>query len=351
LGTQENKETGNNKLEKMNIIIPMAGMGKRMRPHTLTTPKPMIPVAGKPIVQRLVEDIARVVDQKIEQIAFVVGDFGKETEKGLLDIADSIGAKGSIHYQLEALGTAHAILCASEALQGKVVVAYADTLFKADFKLDSNKDGIIWVNRVENPEQFGVVKLNPDNSIEGFYEKPSEFVSDLAIIGIYFFKDGAYLREQLQFLLDKKITTGGEYGITDGLQNMMKAGMAFHTETVTEWLDCGNKDATVATNQRVLELVADNEQLIHDQADMDEAIIIEPCFIGKGAVIQNAVVGPHVSVGAKTIIRNAVIRNSIIQNNSHIENQIIENSMIGSYASLKASARSLSLGDYNQLED
>lgn len=335
----------------MNIIIPMAGMGKRMRPHTLTIPKPMIPIAGKPIVQRLVEDIARVVDEKIEQIAFVIGDFGKKTESELLKIAESVGAKGSIHYQLEALGTAHAILCASEALQGKVVVAYADTLFKADFKLDSNKDGIIWVNRVENPEQFGVVKLNPDQSIEGFYEKPAEFVSDLAIIGIYYFKDGAYLREQLQFLLDQKITTGGEYGITDGLQNMMKAGIAFHTETVTEWLDCGNKDATVTTNQRVLELVAGSEKLIHDNADLDEAIIIEPCFIGEGAVIQDAVVGPHVSVGAHTVIKNSVIRNSIIQQHSYIENQIIENSMIGSHTSLKSLARNLSVGDFNQIED
>jgi len=127
--------------------------------------------------------------------------------------------------------------------------------------------------------------------------------------------------------------------------------MAFHTETVTEWLDCGNKDATVTTNQRVLELVAGSEKLIHDNADLDEAIIIEPCFIGEGAVIQDAVVGPHVSVGAHTVIKNSVIRNSIIQQHSYIENQIIENSMIGSHTSLKALARNLSVGDYNQIED
>ena len=335
----------------MNIIIPMAGMGKRMRPHTLTIPKPMLPVAGKPIVQRLVEDIAKVVDEPIEEIAFVIGNFGKETEEGLLHIAQSVGAKGSIHYQLEALGTAHAILCASQALVGKVVVAYADTLFKADFKLDSSKDGIIWVNRVENPNQFGVVKLNDDGSIEGFYEKPATFVSDLAIIGIYYFKDGEYLKQQLQYLLDQKITTGGEYGITDGLQNMMKKGTAFHTESVTEWLDCGNKDATVDTNRRVLELVQEHETLIHPNADIDDAIIIEPCFIGEGAVVHNAVIGPHVSIGAKTHISNSVIKNSIIQNETLIVNQLIENSMIGNKVQLLGNAKSLSLGDYNQIED
>ncbi|MBU1370923.1 MAG: NTP transferase domain-containing protein [Bacteroidetes bacterium] len=335
----------------MNIIIPMAGMGKRMRPHTLTTPKPMLPVAGKPIVQRLVEDIAKVVDEPIDEIAFVIGNFGKKTEQGLLQIAESVGAKGSIHYQLEALGTAHAILCAGEALTGKVVVAYADTLFKADFKLDSTKDGIIWVNRVNNPEQFGVVKLQGDGSIEGFYEKPEKFVSDLAIIGIYYFKDGGYLKEQLQYLLDQKITTGGEYGITDGLQNMMKQGTAFHTETVTEWLDCGNKDATVETNRRVLELVQDKETLLHPNSDIDDAIIIEPCFIAESVQLRNVVIGPWVSVGKNTVISNSIIKNSIIQNDTLIENQIIENSMIGNDVSLRAKAKSFSLGDFNQLEE
>ena len=152
----------------MNIIIPMAGLGKRLRPHTLTTPKPLLPVAGKPIVQRLVEDIAKVLPEKINHIAFVVGHFGNEVEQQLLQIAKSVGAKGTIHYQEQALGTAHAILCASEALNGKVLVAYADTLFKADFKLDDQKEGAIWVKRVDNPEQFGVVKLNQNGTIEGF---------------------------------------------------------------------------------------------------------------------------------------------------------------------------------------
>lgn len=335
----------------MNLIIPMAGMGKRLRPHTLTTPKPLLPVAGKPIVQRLVEDIASVISEPIDEIAFVIGNFGKEVEEGLLQIAASVGAKGSIHYQLEALGTAHAILCAQEALKGKVLVAYADTLFRADFKLDDNKEGIIWVNQVDNPEQFGVVKLHDDGSIEGFVEKPKDFVSDLAIIGIYYFRDGENLRKELQYLLDQNITTGGEYGITDGLQNMMKKGMKFHTESVTNWLDCGNKDATIDTNRQVLGFVAEKEQLISDEADVDEAIIIEPCFIGKGAVITNAVIGPFVSVGENTNITNAIIRNSIIQADATIENKLISDSMIGKHAILIGSFNQLSVGDFNQIDD
>ncbi|MBY0426847.1 MAG: nucleotidyltransferase family protein, partial [Cytophagales bacterium] len=149
----------------MKIIVPMAGMGKRMRPHTLTVPKPLVPIAGKPIVTRLVEDIAKVCGQKIDEVAFIIGDFGKEVEKKLIDVAESIGAKGSIYYQDKPLGTAHAILCAKESLEGPVIVAFADTLFKADFKLDANQDGIIWVHKVEDPRPFGVVQLDASGSI------------------------------------------------------------------------------------------------------------------------------------------------------------------------------------------
>ena len=193
----------------MNIIIPMAGMGKRMRPHTLTIPKPLIPVAGKSIVQRLVEEISKVVNEEIEEIGFVIGDFGSEVESQLLKIANNNGATGKIYYQHEPLGTAHAILCAEDSLGGKVIIAYADTLFKADFSMDATKEGIIWVNKVEDPSSFGVVELNESGSITAFHEKPEEFISDMAIIGIYYFKDGTYLKNELQYLIDQGITTGG----------------------------------------------------------------------------------------------------------------------------------------------
>ncbi len=150
----------------------MAGMGKRMRPHTLTVPKPLIPVAGKPIVQWLVEDITKVCKEKVEEIAFIIGNFGKDAERDLLAIAQSLGAKGSIHYQDEPLGTAHAIMCAKDALKGKVIVAFADTLFRADFTIDDEKDGVIWVNRIDDPKMFGVVKVNDKGIITDFIEKP-----------------------------------------------------------------------------------------------------------------------------------------------------------------------------------
>lgn len=277
----------------------MAGMGKRMRPHTLTIPKPLVPIAGKPIVQRLVEDIAKVCHEPIEEVAFIVGDFGQAVEEKLLDIAASVGAKGSIHYQNEPLGTAHAIMCAKDVLDGKVVVAFADTLFKADFKLDTSADGTIWVQQVNDPSAFGVVKLNPRNEISDFVEKPTEFVSDLAIIGIYYFKDGAYLRSELQYLLDNDIMEKGEYQLTNALENMKNKGTVFIPGKISEWLDCGNKNATVYTNQRYLEYIKDEKDLVSPSATITNSVIIPPVFIGPEAVITNSVIGPHVSLGKK----------------------------------------------------
>ena len=208
----------------------MAGMGKRMRPHTLTQPKPLIPIAGKPIVYRLVEDIARLCGEKIDEIAFVIGDFGAEVENNLKRIAADVGAVGTIHYQTEPLGTAHAIMCAKEALKGHVTVAFADTLFHADFKIDTSQDGIIWTKRIENPSAFGVVQVDENGTVKQFWEKPTEFVSDQAIIGIYYFKDGEYLRKELQYLLDNDIKVKGEFQLTDGLENMLQQGAKFKTK-------------------------------------------------------------------------------------------------------------------------
>src|ERR1051326_1231287 len=140
----------------MKIIIPMAGMGKRMRPHTLTVPKPLLPVAGKSIVQRLVEDIASMCPEKVDEVAYIIGNFGAEAEENLKQIAGSIGAQARIYYQHEALGIAHALLCAKDSLHGKLIVAFADTLFKADFRIDDSQQGTIWVQQTDKPENFGV---------------------------------------------------------------------------------------------------------------------------------------------------------------------------------------------------
>ncbi|MCB0400461.1 MAG: NTP transferase domain-containing protein [Flavobacteriales bacterium] len=332
----------------MKIIVPMAGRGSRLRPHTLTIPKPLLPVAGKPIVQRLVEDITKVCGETVDEIAFIIGDFGDQVEKDLKAVAESLGAKGSIYYQEEALGTAHAILCAKESLTGNVVVAFADTLFKADFTLDNQADGIIWVNQIDDPSAFGVVKLDTNNVITDFVEKPKEFVSDLAIIGIYYFKDGEYLKNELQYLIDNDIKDKGEFQLTDALENMKKKGTKFVPGQVIEWLDCGNYKATVYTNQRVLEFIK-NENTVDASVKMEHAEIIPPCFIGKNVQLIHAKVGPHASIGENTVIRNSTVSNSIVQTNSVIEDSTVKDSMVGNFVKIKGVSQELSIGDYNEI--
>lgn len=336
----------------MKIIVPMAGRGSRLRPHTLTIPKPLIPIAGKPIVHRLVEDIAKVLNEKIDEIAFIIGeDFGEQVETDLKNIAKALGAKGTIYYQDKPLGTGHAIMCAKDSLEGPAVIAYADTLFKADFTLDKEADAVIWVKQVDNPKAYGVVQLNQNREIVGLVEKPEEFVSDLAVIGIYYFKDVAVLKNELQGVLDKNITRGGEYQINDGIEAMRKNGLLFVPGKVDEWMDCGNKNVTVETNSRMLEFLRqDGEKLVSDTVRMENSQIIEPCFIGEHVELKNAVIGPNVSIGEGCIIRNSTIKNSLIQTYSEVENADLDNAMIGNYAKFRGDFKEISIGDYSVLE-
>jgi len=335
----------------MKIIVPMAGRGSRLRPHTLTIPKPLIPIAGKPIVYQLIEDIAKVVQQKIDEIAFVLHQsFGKQIENDLITIAEKLNSKATIYYQNESLGTAHAILCAEKSLNQEVIVAYADTLFRADFTLDTTADSVIWVKQIENPSDFGVVKLNEKNEIIDFVEKPKEFVSNLAIIGIYYFKNGEILRNELQYLLDNNIIKNGEYQLTDALKNMQRKKMRFLISKVDKWMDCGSKGVTIQTNTQILEILHKERQtLVSPSVINKKSIIIEPCFIGENVVLKNSVVGPNVSIGENTIIENVTIKNSLIQTHTQIRNATLNKAMIGNFVTFDGNYTSVSIGDYSTL--
>lgn len=333
----------------------MAGRGSRLRPHTLTVPKPLVPVAGMPIVHRLVKDIAGIVGEKVDEIAFILGDeafFGDDVEASLTTLANELGAKASIYRQDQPLGTGHAIMCAKDSLQGPAVIAYADTLIQADFKLDPTADAVIWVKQVERPEAFGVVKLNDRKEIVELVEKPTEFISDLAVIGIYYFKNVSDLKTELQTVLDNNIVNGGEYQINDGIKGMMAKGKVFKTGEVEQWMDCGNKKVTVETNAQVLknELSKGNNH-VAASVQLTNSTIIQPCFIGENVAISNSVVGPYASIGHNSVITDSRISNSIIQHEVKITKGVIENSMIGSFAEFKGLARDLSIGDYSTIDE
>ncbi len=279
----------------MKIIVPMAGRGSRLRPHSLTVPKPLIPIANKPIVHRLVTEITEILDEPVKEIAFILGDpafFGDEVVSSLEDLAKGLGAKPTIYRQLQPLGTGHAIMCAEDSLSGPAVVAYADTLIRADFQLDPAADAVIWTKQVDRPEAYGVVKLNDQEHITELVEKPAQFVSDQAVIGIYYFKEIADLKKELQYVIDNDIINGGEYQINDGIKRMMSKGNVFKTGTVDEWMDCGNKNVAIETNQRMMDFMhQDGSDEINNSPKLENSKIIPPCVIDDSVVIRNSTVG------------------------------------------------------------
>jgi glucose-1-phosphate thymidylyltransferase len=353
----------------MNIIIPMAGRGTRLRPHTLTTPKPLLRFAGKTMVEHIIDEIALSFggnsgdseiretaknDIKIEDIGFVCGHFGEEVERELIECAAAKGAKGHIFYQEEPLGTGHAILCAEQLLKKEVVVAFADTLFIGGENMlqmatdGGQPDSVIFTGKVKNPQAFGVVVADAAGHISGFVEKPQVFISDEAIIGIYYFKDGETLRTELQNLIDTDFRRGKEYQLTDALENMLKKNVDFVRAHVKEWLDCGNKDATIDTHSRLLERKS-NLHHIDTGAVINNSEIIPPCYIADGVTLENAVIGPCVSLEKNTAVKNSTLQHSIIQQEVLIEKSKLTRSMAGSRAIIKNHNGEVSISDYSEI--
>lgn len=332
----------------------MAGRGSRLRPHSLTTPKPLLPVAGTPIVNQLVAEIARVVNTPIDEIAFILGDsayFGKEVVQQLTSLAESLGAEATIYRQKKPLGTGHAIMCAADSLSGPAVVAYADTLIRADFTFDPKADAVIWVKSVENPAAYGVVKLNKDQEIVGLIEKPQSFVSNQAVIGIYYFKDISVLKAKLNKIVKRQLLPGQEYQINDGILAMIKDGYRFFSGQVEEWMDCGSPQITIETNTRMLKILEQEEQtLVAPDLVLDNSELIPPCFIGEGVVLKNSTVGPYVALGAGSQVHGSKLSHCLIQKETEIHNAELEQAMIGNKVYFDGNFKEVNLGDYSSLK-
>lgn len=331
----------------------MAGRGSRLRPHSLTVPKPMLPVAGAPIVAQLVNEIAKVVDQPIEEVAFILGDpafFGPSIEEELIHVAQALGAKASIYRQLEPLGTGHAVMCAADSLSGPIIVAYADTLIRTDLSLDPSVDGMIWVKKVENPKAYGVVKMNDKNQITALVEKSQEFISDWAVIGIYYFKEGAAIKAELAKSMAQARKKGEEFLLNEGILSMMDKGAVFTPGAVNEWMDCGQPKITLQTNAKMLDiLTAEGQKLVAEDVILENSQIIPPCYIGPGVVLKNTTVGPHTAVGEGTQIENSTISNSLVQKHSVIQNAQFKEAMIGNHVRFNGNFNFVSIGDFSEL--
>jgi len=332
----------------MKLIIPMAGRGTRVRPHSHTVPKPLLPVAGTMIVERLVETFIRTLDRDITEIVYILGpDFGQDIKDQLSAMSDRHNAKATFRVQFPALGTAHAVACANEDLEGEVIVAFADTLFDSKEKFNiEGADSVIWLKRVEDPSRFGVA-VHEGETITGFVEKPKEFISDLAIIGVYYFKDGEELKKQVNRVIDEDLKgPGGEYFLTAALDNMINEGNVFKIATVDEWLDCGTLPAWLETTGEIV--AKENPSFDHDR--FPGCKINEPVFIADGVTIENSTIGPKVSIESGTSIKNSTVENTIIRNDASLEDVDTSGSTIGAHTSLKNVKGKVDVGDHSNLE-
>lgn len=332
----------------MKLIIPMAGRGTRVRPHSHVTPKPLLNVRGKSMVARIVDTFGRVLPDPITEGVFILGpDFSEGIRDQLREICSKRDIKASFAVQHEALGTGHAVFAAEEHLSGNGVVVFADTLFDMDPLDDlSGADVIAWVKVVDDPSRFGVAVREGDRVV-GFVEKPKELISNEALIGIYYIADLKELRTVLSSLIsnDRK-SHRGEYEITDAFDDMLKEGRIFRTSTVTEWLDCGTIPALKETTWRILEKEKDGVE-----GEVVNSTIIEPVYIGTGAKVKDSVVGPNASVESDATVSSSVIRNSIVFAHAKVDRCVLEESVIGQNASVSGQAGSANVGDHSTLNN
>lgn len=323
----------------MRAIIPVAGVGTRLRPHTYALPKVLLNVAGKPILGHILDAI---IAQGIHKATIVTGYMGKLVEdyvKTRYDIeVDFVPQKSS-------LGLGHAIWVAKETFGDEpLLIILGDTIFDVNLKLmTESNSSTIGVKQVEDPRRFGVVIKNEDGTIKELIEKPENFISDLAIVGLYFINNPHLLKECLTELIDNNIRTRDEYQLTDALQLMLKKGEKFTTFPVEGWYDCGKPETLLATNRYLL----DSFPLV--QSD-ENAVIIPPVYIAPTAVIRSSVIGPYATVADGVFVQDSVIRNSIISDDATVTSSLLEDSIIGNEAIVRGHFDKLNVGNSSEID-
>ncbi len=332
-----------NPKEKMKAIIPVAGIGTRLRPHTHTQPKALIPIAGKPILAHITESL---IEAGINDFVFVIGYLGDKIEQYILQHYPKINANFVI--QTTGKGVGHAIWLAKDCINKdeEILIVFGDTIVDANLHEICNTDGNwLGIKKVEDPRLFGVAEIDAAGNISRVIEKPAIPKSNMALVGVYKFKDSALLLEALDNNLAQKFTTHGEFTLTDAIMQMREKGIVFKPFTVSNWFDCGKKEILLETNSLLL------KKLNYDTSNyrFENTIVIPPVFIGEGCKISNSIIGPNVSVGENAILNYATIKDSIIGPYAQIEFAILHRSLIGNDALLKGMSQSLNIGDSTEI--
>ena len=328
----------------MKLIIPMAGRGTRVRPHSHVTPKPLLSVKGKTLVERIIDTFIRVLPIRPDAGVFILGpDFGDEIRVQLKEICDERDMEAHFRVQSKPLGTAHAVFAAEDQLEGEGIVVFADTLFDMESKVVlEGADVVAWVKFVEDPSRFGVAVREGDRIVE-LVEKPKKLISNEALIGIYYIRELSNLRKEIEWMIkhDKRGPTG-EYYLTDAFDQMLKKKLVFKTASVSEWLDCGTIEALMETTKIILAKEVNDSR----HGRIVNSLIQNPVYIGPGAKVTNAVIGPYVSIEEGAEVTGSILKDTIVFANARVENAILTNSLIGQFAQVNELPRHMNVGDH-----
>lgn len=329
----------------MKAIIPVAGAGTRLRPLTYTQPKPLIPVAGKPIISFIIDQL---LDIGVKEFVFVIGYLGEKI-KNYVDQAYPNIHKTFVN-QESRLGSAHAIWTAREELRDadELIIFFGDTIIDVDFQAVMDEpNSCLCVHKVENPRSFGVVEFDEEGRISRLVEKPRIPRSNLAMVGFYKIKEVGDLFDALEFNITHNIRTDGEFPLTDALMRMVENQTIFRPIHVDNWFNCGKKDVLLETNAILL----DREGYASsDLPPYDNAIIIHPVSIGKNCNISNSIIGPHVTIGNNAVIKQAIVKDSIIGNYASLREVNLQQSVIGNDTAITGVRQSLNIGDNTEID-
>jgi glucose-1-phosphate thymidylyltransferase len=324
----------------MKAVILLAGLGTRLRPHTYSKPKPLVQVAGKPVLGHILDSLDSL---SISETIFVVGYLGEQIQ----EYVNTHYTKMRAHFveQSEMKGQADAIRLAKEFIDEDVLIIFGDTIWETDFARLARVrgDGLIYTKEVPDPRRFGVALLK-DGYVTKFVEKPETLVSNLAVVGVYYFRNWRARLEAVDAVIDRNILTKGEYFLADAMQLMIDGGARLEAETIPVWEDCGTIAAILKTNRYLLSKQGNHSPKI------EGSVILPPVYISESAHIINSIIGPYVSISEDAVVENSIVRDSIISEEAHIENRVLEESLIGNGALVRGTFQRMNVGDSSEID-
>ncbi len=331
---------------QLKVVIPMAGLGTRLRPHTWSKPKQLVSVAGKTVLDHVLDSLSSLPAAWDIELVNIVGYLGDQIEEHLR--ANYPNLKSHFIVQENPLGQSHAIKLAEEYLHGPMLIVFADTLIQSDLSclIDEPAEAVAWVKPVPDPRRFGVAELGENGWVKRLIEKPQDVTNNLAVVGFYYFKDAQALVSAIDEQIERDLQLKGEYYLADAINIMLEKGLKMHTQQVRVWLDAGTPEALLETNRYLLEHGKDNSAEAGQRPDV---VIFPPVFIHSTVQLIGSIVGPNVSLGAGCVVENCIIRDSILEEEAHITRVILEKSLVGRRAHISRRAGIINAGDNTEV--